>query len=125
MSINKASFINTYVSIGTSPVSAFSSDFVSINETLIFKPGETSKVLSVRTIDDNIPELNETFMVTIKSASGDYVTFENHTCRVVILANDNPYGLFQFNFTNEMFVSEGDQISIGYVLSFVLSFEQI
>ena len=45
-------------------------DFVNNEGTLIFRPDEQHKQISLRVRNDNIPELNEKFVVTLLSAGG-------------------------------------------------------
>ena len=63
-------------------------------------------------MDDEIPELEETFSVRLVSSSGDTVLFTNYTTHVYIKENDYPYGLYQFNSTDVVMVDEGDPVTL-------------
>ena len=57
------------LNLQSSGISASSSDFTAINQTITFTPGETSKTISISTIDDNSVESDETFKLTLTSSS--------------------------------------------------------
>ena len=43
------------------------SDFDVVNELVSFAPGETSRIVNVTTLEDNIDEVNEIFSVVLKN----------------------------------------------------------
>ena len=45
-------------------------DFTNNKGTLVFHPGDEQKQISLTIIDDNIPELNEDFTITLLAATG-------------------------------------------------------
>ncbi|NXA31973.1 GPR98 protein, partial [Eudromia elegans] len=84
-------------------------DFSNSSGTITFLPWQRSEVLNLHVIDDDIPELNEYFQVTLVSAvsgdgklgstptSGASIDPEKETTDISIKASDHPYGLLQFS----------------------------
>ncbi|XP_031794624.1 adhesion G-protein coupled receptor V1 [Sarcophilus harrisii] len=84
-------------------------DFANASGTITFLPWQRSEVLNLYVIDDDIPELNEYFRVTLVSAvtgdgkigstptSGASIDVEKETTDITIKASDHPYGLLQFS----------------------------
>ncbi|KAH9498632.1 Adhesion G-protein coupled receptor V1 [Bulinus truncatus] len=85
------------------------SDFDNSNGTVVFLPGERSKTFQINVTDDNIPELDETFQVSLVSAvsddglagstntSGAVIDNAGRTRQISIAENDYPYGYLQFS----------------------------
>ncbi|XP_057687080.1 adhesion G-protein coupled receptor V1 isoform X4 [Corythoichthys intestinalis] len=83
-------------------------DFVNATGAVLFMNGQRSEVLNLFVLDDNLPELAETFQVTLISArssdgklgstpvSGASIDPSNSVNVVTITASDHPYGLLQF-----------------------------
>ncbi|MFM9962801.1 MAG: beta strand repeat-containing protein [Planctomycetaceae bacterium] len=67
-------------------------DYVPTSGTLTFAPGETTKVVPVRVIGDDIPESNETFFLNLSNASNG-VTFTDRQAQGLI--NDDDGGTNQ------------------------------
>ncbi|KAM5298193.1 adhesion G-protein coupled receptor V1 [Ctenodactylus gundi] len=84
-------------------------DFANASGTITFLPWQRSEVLNIYVLDDDIPELNEYFRVTLVSAvpgdgklgstptSGASIDPEKETTDIAIKASDHPYGLLQFS----------------------------
>ncbi|XP_036081242.1 adhesion G-protein coupled receptor V1 isoform X3 [Rousettus aegyptiacus] len=84
-------------------------DFANASGTITFLPWQRSEVLNMYVLDDDIPELNEYFRVTLVSAipgdgklgstptSGASIDPEKETTDITIKASDHPYGLLQFS----------------------------
>ncbi|XP_069912554.1 adhesion G-protein coupled receptor V1 [Oryctolagus cuniculus] len=84
-------------------------DFANASGTVTFLPGQRSEVLNVHVLDDDVPELNEYFRVTLVSTipgdgkvgstptSGASVDPEKETTDITVKASDQPYGLLQFS----------------------------
>ncbi|XP_077792347.1 adhesion G-protein coupled receptor V1 isoform X2 [Podarcis muralis] len=84
-------------------------DFANTSGMITFLPLQRSEVLNLFVLDDDIPELNEYFQVTLVSAvagdgkigstptSGASIDPEKETTYVTIKASDHPYGLLQFS----------------------------
>lgn len=53
-------------------------------------------MLELTALLDDIPELNETYYVQLTEVIGDgRLASDNTTANVTILANQNPYGVFE------------------------------
>uniref|UniRef100_A0A096MK89 Adhesion G-protein coupled receptor V1 n=1 Tax=Rattus norvegicus TaxID=10116 RepID=A0A096MK89_RAT len=84
-------------------------DFANASGTITFLPWQRSEVLNLYVLDENIPELNEYFRVTLVSAvpgdgklgstpvSGASIDPEKETTDITVKASDHPYGLLQFS----------------------------
>ncbi|KAM4875921.1 adhesion G-protein coupled receptor V1 [Thomomys bottae] len=84
-------------------------DFANASGAITFLPWQRSEVLNLHVLDDDIPELNEYFQVTLVSAvpgdgklgstptSGASIDPEKETTDITIKASDHPYGLLQFS----------------------------
>ncbi|XP_039111424.1 adhesion G-protein coupled receptor V1 [Hyaena hyaena] len=84
-------------------------DFANASGIITFLPWQRSEVLNIYVLDDDIPELNEYFRVTLVSAipgdgklgstptSGASIDPEKETTDITIKASDHPYGLLQFS----------------------------
>ncbi|XP_051279685.1 adhesion G-protein coupled receptor V1 isoform X2 [Dicentrarchus labrax] len=83
-------------------------DFVNATGAVLFMPGQRSEVLNLLVSDDNLPELAESFQITLVSAesgdgkpgstptSGASIDPNNSVNTVTVTASDHPYGLLQF-----------------------------
>ncbi|XP_068166577.1 adhesion G-protein coupled receptor V1 [Antennarius striatus] len=83
-------------------------DFVNATGAVLFIPGQRSEVLNLLVLDDNLPELAESFQITLVSAesgdgkpgstptSGASIDPNNSVNIVTITASDHPFGLLQF-----------------------------
>ena len=96
-------------------------DFIPVNQTVIFAPGELRKSIKVQIINDDIPETDETFQVVLKSTTGDTVLFTNYTSDIVINANDDAYGVFEFSDVVQREVDEGKVLKIRLASQFCAS----
>ncbi|XP_074526084.1 adhesion G-protein coupled receptor V1 [Halichoeres trimaculatus] len=83
-------------------------DFINATGAVLFVPGQRSEVLNLLVLDDNLPELAESFQITLESAesgdgkpgstptSGASIDPNNSVNTVTVTASDHPYGLLQF-----------------------------
>uniref|UniRef100_A0A669EYL3 Adhesion G-protein coupled receptor V1 n=1 Tax=Oreochromis niloticus TaxID=8128 RepID=A0A669EYL3_ORENI len=83
-------------------------DFLNATGAVLFTPGEPSQVLNLLVLDDNLPELAESFQVVLVSAesgdgkpgstptSGASIDPNNSVNTITVTASDHPYGLLQF-----------------------------
>ncbi|XP_074494393.1 adhesion G-protein coupled receptor V1 [Sebastes fasciatus] len=83
-------------------------DFVNATGAVLFMPEQRSEVLNLLVLDDNLPELAESFQITLVSAesgdgkrgstptSGASIDPNNSVNTVTVTASDHPYGLLQF-----------------------------
>lgn len=72
-------------------------DFFSRSIVTSFSDGATSASAVGIILNDNIPEGNETFTLTITSVSSGATIGARSTLSLTIRANDEPYGLLQFH----------------------------
>uniref|UniRef100_H2M3Y4 Adhesion G-protein coupled receptor V1 n=1 Tax=Oryzias latipes TaxID=8090 RepID=H2M3Y4_ORYLA len=83
-------------------------DFANATGSVLFMPGQRSEVLNLLILDDNLPELAESFKVALVSAqsgdgkpgstptSGASIDPNNSVNTITVTASDHPYGLLQF-----------------------------
>ncbi|XP_076021271.1 adhesion G-protein coupled receptor V1 [Genypterus blacodes] len=83
-------------------------DFVNATGAVLFLPGQRSEVLNLVVLDDDLPELTESFQITLVAAesadgkpgstptSGASIDPDNSINTVTVTASDHPYGLLQF-----------------------------
>ncbi|KAF1420925.1 G-protein coupled receptor 98, partial [Spheniscus magellanicus] len=103
-------YINYIISqVDSTGINYSVTDFSNSTGTITFLPWQRSEVLNLHVIDDDIPELNEYFRVTLVSAvsgdgklgstptSGASIDPEKETTDISIKASDHPYGLLQFS----------------------------
>ncbi|XP_015216090.2 adhesion G-protein coupled receptor V1 isoform X1 [Lepisosteus oculatus] len=103
-------FVNYTVTQADAGGASFSTaDFANSSGSITFLPGQRSEVLNLLALDDDIPELEEHFRVTLVSAesgdgkrgstptSGASIDPSNAATRVAIKASDHPYGVLQFS----------------------------
>ncbi|XP_070820196.1 adhesion G-protein coupled receptor V1 isoform X2 [Chaetodon trifascialis] len=110
----RGSLDHVYVNYSVTPLDSLDSetaahqDFVNATGAVLFLPGQRSEVLNLLASDDNLPELAESFQITLVSAesgdgkpgstptSGASIDPNNSVNTVTITASDHPYGLLQF-----------------------------
>ena len=70
-------------------------DFYVTNYTITMEEGETTTALPLYINDDQMPELEESFVVSLlrDSVTGGATLGEFFSCRVNILQSDHPYGI--------------------------------
>ncbi|CAH1797156.1 unnamed protein product [Owenia fusiformis] len=68
-----------------------------VDGVLQFAIGEMEKVITIATLEDEIPETDEVFYVRLYDAQGDVVVFGNVEATVTIMANDEANGVFKFS----------------------------
>ncbi|XP_062310079.1 adhesion G-protein coupled receptor V1 [Osmerus eperlanus] len=83
-------------------------DFFNASDAVHFLPGQRSEVLNLLVLDDDLPELSESFQVRLASArsgdgrpgstptSGASIDPDNAVTKVTVRASDHPYGMLQF-----------------------------
>lgn len=63
-------------------------DYVETNGTIVFETGETSKVITVPVMDNNVPALNECFKVILRNPTGGLVMSKRCDCTVKVVGDD-------------------------------------
>ncbi|XP_027733793.1 adhesion G-protein coupled receptor V1 isoform X6 [Empidonax traillii] len=89
------------------------SDFIPSSGELIFEPGDMEAVIAINILDDIIPEEEECFKVWLKNPKGGAEIGVNSFVNIIILSNDNAYGVIAFA-QNSLFkqVEEMEQDSL-------------
>ncbi|XP_013407178.1 G-protein coupled receptor 98-like [Lingula anatina] len=88
---NRGTFGNISVNFDLSGSALVSEDITPVSGTLLFLEGESSKDLILTILGDNIPENDETFVVTLTSATGGAsINLTQDRLQLVIPANDAP-----------------------------------
>ena len=88
------------LTFSTSGNATYGLDYTLPSNTVTFLPGQQSGVLSVRIINNNIPELLETIVIQFSSASpasvpgGAAIPFISSPLKVSILPSNNVYGYY-------------------------------
>jgi hypothetical protein len=75
-----------YAATGSSATTA--QDFVAVNETLTFGPGEVSKAFTVQTVEDSADEPNETINITLSAPTGGATLGSPSTATLTIVDDD-------------------------------------
>ena len=63
---------------------------------LVFSEGVSSQIITVGIHDEEVPEINETFIVMLEDPSGGAVLSTTPAVEVTILSNDVAHGLIRF-----------------------------
>uniref|UniRef100_A0AAV2MS74 Staphylococcus aureus surface protein A n=1 Tax=Knipowitschia caucasica TaxID=637954 RepID=A0AAV2MS74_KNICA len=75
---------------------------------LTFAVGQTSKNITILIAQDEVPELDASFTVSLVNVSAGRLGFQT-SATLSILASDNPFGMFVFaNATKPIWISEAD-----------------
>jgi hypothetical protein len=82
-------------------------DYTAVSQTLTFEPGETTKRVTIATVQDTLDELNEVFdlTATLVSAPGGVTVLGSPRTAVVVIADDDSQDLVSFS--GPATVSEG------------------
>lgn len=72
------------------------SDFLATSLVTTFADGANQTMATAVIINDNTPEGNETFTLTISSSAGAQIG-PRPSMQLIIRASDEPHGLFQFD----------------------------
>ena len=91
-------------------------DYSQQSGTITFPSNSISQNISIPIINDNSPEGDETFTVTLTSVSSDAVLQSPTVATVIISINDNAGGIIKFQSTATQTISEDAQTSAIYVV---------
>ena len=112
VSLSAASSQQVTVQFGTSGGTAASgTDFTAASGTLTFVANETSKTVSVSTLDDSLDEENETFTLTLSSPTN--ATLDDATATGTINDDDDPPTVS----VSDASATEGDAVYFTFSLS--------
>lgn len=71
-------------------------DFIASNGQIMFLQDQTQATISIQIVNDDLPELEESFLITLKSDVGNVVLTNPTQIRVFINANDKHNGVLSF-----------------------------
>ena len=63
-------------------------DYVDTKGTIVFETGETSKVITIPTVENNVPTVGDQFMVHLKNPTGGLVMSKRCDCTVKVQGDD-------------------------------------
>ena len=95
----------------TSGTATDNDDYTPSSGIISFLSGETTQSISIPIIDDDIPEGDESFTITLSNPSSDSVLVNPSIITVIISINDNAGGVVRFQSTDTQIISEDDQTS--------------
>ncbi|GAB0206124.1 adhesion G-protein coupled receptor V1 [Grus japonensis] len=96
-------------------------DISPFNGSVVFLSGQSDTTINITIKADDIPEMNETVLLTL-----DRVSVENQilkygftTCEIIILENDDPGGVFEFSPSSRgpYSIKEGESVELQIVRS--------
>jgi len=76
-------------------VNASRHDVIIRDQTASFTAGEQKSAVSIEIVNDEVPELEEMFVIKLTKPMGGAVIGERNQMEVVINESDYPYGLFR------------------------------
>ncbi|XP_077988560.1 adhesion G-protein coupled receptor V1-like [Glandiceps talaboti] len=85
--------------------------FEQTSGTIIFEDQQQNATITLKTRDDDIPELKQSYKVQLVSITGGAsidITPGANEALITVVASDNPHGVFEFE-TQEVLVSEDDR----------------
>ncbi len=79
------------------------------NLTLTFRPNEASLFFAVSIFDDDLPEIDEDFVVSVRMPTGGARIGQQTSATMTVLTNDNAHGLVGFrNSSQSVIIAEMD-----------------
>ncbi|KAK6179039.1 hypothetical protein SNE40_011486 [Patella caerulea] len=82
-------------------------DYDPIDKEIVFNAGQNTFNFSVSVSDDDVPEGNETFTLQLYDLGGDLLQTSKSTVTIVIMDNDEAYGVFRFDSPLQRNTEEG------------------
>ncbi|XP_066912895.1 adhesion G-protein coupled receptor V1-like isoform X2 [Clytia hemisphaerica] len=73
-----------------------SSEFEKTSDVVVFGRDVFEAMVELKSLDDKIPEISETFTMELVNVTGGYINQTHNQLDVVVQASDHPYGLFTF-----------------------------
>ncbi|XP_030832667.1 adhesion G-protein coupled receptor V1 isoform X3 [Strongylocentrotus purpuratus] len=87
--------------------------FLETSGQIIFRDRQQNATITIQTLDDSIPELRTTYMLVLASVTGG-ASIDSASggsqATIVMVASDNPFGVFEFDLPSEITVSEDDNL---------------
>lgn len=100
----------------TSGTATPGTDYTTATGTVTFASGDTSKTISIPILDDELPEGDETFTVSLWTPSSGSVLTSPSIITVVIGINDNAGGVVGFQNTDAQTISEDSQTATDFIV---------
>ncbi|XP_038076858.1 adhesion G-protein coupled receptor V1-like isoform X2 [Patiria miniata] len=95
------------------------STFRQTSGTLVFEDLQQNATIMLQTIDDSIPETKQTYILQLSSITGGAAIdpdSQANQATIIVVASDNPHGVFEFSGLPEVVVSEDlPQVSLDVV----------
>ncbi|MEZ6121983.1 MAG: Calx-beta domain-containing protein [Planctomycetaceae bacterium] len=108
------------VNYATQNGSAGAGDYVSRSGTLTFSPGQTSKTITISTVEDSTDELTENFFVKLSNASGGIIVDNTGEATLV---DDDPTPQIRIGPAGQSLGTTGS-VSEGETASFMVSLDR-
>nr|XP_029492889.1 adhesion G-protein coupled receptor V1-like [Oncorhynchus nerka] len=105
--------------IGDNPADVTPDDLKPLSGSVVFLTGQSDAVINVTIMADNIPEVNETLLLTL-----DRTNVENQILKpgftrreIVIVENDDPGGVFEFSSFSRgpWYINEGEAVELSVI----------
>lgn len=78
-----------------------------------FTDGQTTAVISIDIVDDDMPEESELLVISLTAASGDVVLVNPSEASLLLAPSDDPNGVFQFaDGFRDVLAEEGDEVAL-------------
>lgn len=107
-SVDHASSLSWYLRSG---IAMGNYDFNQTNGTMVFGKGETKKSVTIRVLDDNVPEVLENFTVVLINLSPDISLAPPSVCTILILPSDDHAGVFKLS-GDDVIISEDSYVNL-------------
>ena len=107
-SVDHSSSISWYLRSG---IAMGNYDFNQTNGTMVFGKGETKKSVTIRVLDDNVPEVLENFTVVLINLSPDISLAPPSVCTILILPSDDHAGVFKLS-GDDVIISEDSYVNL-------------
>ncbi|XP_041464132.1 adhesion G-protein coupled receptor V1-like [Lytechinus variegatus] len=83
--------------------------FLETSGQIVFRDRQQNATITIQTQDDSIPELRTTYTLVLASVTGGASidsTSGGNQATIVMVASDNPFGVFEFDLPSEVTISE-------------------
>ena len=110
--VNEVTTVEWYLVPGSATAG---NDYVDARDTLTFQAGETKKKITVRLINDNLPEQAENFTVHLVNASQNAFIKPPGIATITLLPNDDQHGVISFGQHPRILDEDGARTGLYYV----------
>ena len=91
-------------------------DYTPSTGTITFQPGDTTQTISIPITNDDMPEGDESFTISLSNPSGGSVLVSPSLITAIISINDNAGGVVRFQSTDNQTISEDAQSTATFVI---------